>query len=80
LVKEGYLYVNFADANTPSGNIKNRMLNLTNEKTIQTTSPQIAKPANFILTKNDQAKFAVINGFLVDLSKENEFVGNTIGY
>lgn len=80
LVKEGYLYVSFTDANTPSGNIKNRLLNLTNEKTIQTTSPQIAKPANFILTKNDQAKFAVINGFLVDLSKENEFVANTIGY
>ena len=80
LVREGYLYVSFTDAKTPSGNIKNRLLNLTNEKIIQATTPQITKPANFILTKNDQAKFAVINGFWVDLSKENECIANTIGY
>lgn len=32
--------------------------------------------ANFFLTKNRQAKFAVINGFLIDLSKNLHFSGN----
>lgn len=80
LVREGYLYVSFTDANTSPGNIKNRLLNLTNEKIIQTTTPEIGKPANFILTKNNQPRFAVINGFWVDLSEEAKSVANTIEY
>lgn len=32
--------------------------------------------ANFFLTKNGQSKFAVINGFLIDLSKNLHFTGN----
>lgn len=32
--------------------------------------------ANFFLTKNGQTKFAVINGFLIDLSKNLHFTGN----
>ncbi len=36
--------------------------------------------ANFIIRKNDEVKYAVVNGFLVDIEKVNDWSGNTIVY
>jgi hypothetical protein len=36
--------------------------------------------ANFIIRKNDEVKYVVVNGFLIDMQKVNDWVGNTIVY
>jgi len=36
--------------------------------------------ANFIIRKNDEVNYVVINGFLIDIDKINEWNGNTIVY
>ncbi len=36
--------------------------------------------ANFIIKKNDEVKYAIVNGFLVDIEKVNDWSGNTIVY
>jgi len=36
--------------------------------------------ANFIIRKNDEVKYVVVNGFLIDIEKVNDWSGNTIVY
>ena len=36
--------------------------------------------ANFIIRKNDEVKYVVVNGFLIDMEKVNDWTGNTIVY
>ena len=36
--------------------------------------------ANFVIRKNDDVKYVVINGFLIDIEKVNDWNGNTIVY
>jgi hypothetical protein len=36
------------------------------------------EPANFIIRKNDDVKFVVVNGFIIDIEKVNDWSGNTI--
>jgi len=36
--------------------------------------------ANFIIRKNDEVKYAIVNGFLIDIEKVNDWSGNTIIY
>ena len=38
------------------------------------------EPANFIIRKNNEVKFAVVNGFLIDISQPDRWEGNSIIY
>lgn len=80
LVKQGFLYVKWTDGKSPLGPIKNRLLNLTNNTTVP-TSAGLGQSANFLLVKNEQPAFAVINGFLVDMAADTaKVLPNTMGY
>jgi hypothetical protein len=76
MVKQGFLLVKLTDKNNP--NTSNRLLQLTDKETIVSTNPELQKAANFILLENHKPRYAVINGFLVDLSKEPKVSNNII--
>jgi hypothetical protein len=76
LAQQGYLYVKITDRNNP--NTKNRILQLTENETIVNNNPETRKAANFILVENSKPRYAVINGFFVDLSKEPKVFHNII--
>lgn len=78
LVKEGFLYIKWSDEKVPTGVLKNRLLNITNEEKNEKETG-LGEPANFLLTKNGVAVYAVINGYLVDLSK-TATIPNAWGY
>ena len=80
LIKEGFLYVNFSDESTPRGAVKNRLLNLTANAVQSGTPIGLGQAANFILMRNNQPVFAVVNGFLIDLEKDAVALPNTFGY
>ncbi len=78
LIKKGCLFVKWNKETTPVAPIKNRMLNLTNAE--GPTSPSVSSPANFILAKKNKPKYAIINGYYIDLSGEAAPLLNTMGY
>jgi hypothetical protein len=80
LLKQGYLFVKFSDQKSPTGPVKNRLLNLTNSAVQNTEPVGLGQSANFILAASDKPVFAVINGFLVDLTKEVKALPNVYGY
>jgi hypothetical protein len=80
LVKEGYLYVKWTDTQSPAGPVSARFLNLTNAESGPLKSAGIGQQAQFILTKDGKPEFAVINGFVLNLSKEMQQVPNVFGY
>ncbi len=80
LIREGYLFVKWSDGKSPTGAIKNRLLNLTNssENPIQTAA--IGQSAQFLLTRDGKPVYAVVNGYKVDLNEPAKAPGNTYGY
>ena len=80
LIKEGYLFIKWSDAESPKGAIKNRLLNLTNNTENSVQEAGIGQPAQFLLTKGGKPVFAVINGYKVDLSLSAKVLLNTYGY
>ena len=80
LLKQGFLFVKFADKKSPTGPIKNRLLNLTNSSDENLQGMALGQPANFILSASNQPVFAVVNGFLIDLRKAIEVLPNVYGY
>ena len=80
LIKEGYLFVKWSDAESPKGAIKSRLLNLINNIENKVMEAGIGQAAQFLLTKDGKPVFAVINGFKVDLSLPAKVLLNTIGY
>ncbi len=80
LLKQGYLFVKFTDMKSPTGPIKNRLLNLTNNGNQDPHAIALGQSANFILSAANQPVFAVVNGFLIDLTKEIGALPNVYGY
>lgn len=78
LIKNGYLYVKWENESSPIGPIRDRLLNLTNKEMF--FEPVVTAPANFILVKDEKPMYAVINGFVIDLSVEAKPLINTMGY
>lgn len=79
LIKQGFLFVKWSDGKSPAGAMKNRLLNLTNNAGHQ-AKIGLGQYANFILSKDGMPVFAVVNGFLVNLSEDAKPVLNTMGY
>lgn len=80
LIKQGFLFVKFSDGASPSGPVKNRLLNLTNSQAGTVEPIGLGQAANFILAKDNKPVYAVINGFLIDLEGENDPLPNSYGY
>jgi hypothetical protein len=78
LIKKGILFIMLEEGQSPIGPIRNRMLNLTNAEQFQ--GPTISTPANFILVNKNKPKYAVVNGYLIDLSDKPVPLLNTMGY
>jgi hypothetical protein len=60
--------------------VKNHLLNLINamEEIPQVPRPGVA--ANFLLTRDNVPRYAVVNGFLIDLDKDAQSLPNAMGY
>lgn len=80
LIKEGYLFVKWSDGKSPTGAIKNRLLNLTNNSENQVQAAGIGQNAQFLLSRNGKPVYAVVNGYKVDLSQPAKVLSNTYGY
>lgn len=80
LIKQGFLFVKWSDAKSPTGAIKNRLLNLTNGKENQVQAAGIGQPAQFLLTKEGKPVIAVVNGYKVVLDEPAKVLSNTFGY
>lgn len=51
-----------------------------NRSSIKETKIKTEDPAHFIIRKNKEVKFAVVNGFLIDISQLDSWEGNSIIY
>lgn len=81
LLKQGYLYIRFSDQRSPTGPIKNRLLNLINGGSAGSHSIGLYQHPNFVLSPpGGRPAYAVVNGFLIDLNKEIKPLPNTYGY
>jgi hypothetical protein len=80
LIKEGYLFVKWTDGKSPTGAIKNRLLNLTNGHETPVQVAGIGQNAQFLLTKDGKPVYAVVNGYKVDLNQPAKVLSNTYGY
>ncbi len=61
----------------PEGRFSNLTINITYSDKIDTTI-NIDEPANFVLTKNGEIEYIVVNGFLQKVEKNRKFEGNGI--
>ncbi len=80
LYKQGYTNVLLSDGEF-SGEYSNLPFNIIIDGKNELNG--LIKPdaaANFIIRKNDEVKYAIVNGFLVDIEKVNDWSGNTIVY
>ena len=81
LIREGYLFVKLSDSAAPGGPIKDRLLNLTNQDNGPFKAAGIGQQAQFLLVKDGKPEAAVVNGYLIDLNKEEvPEVPNVFGY
>ena len=77
LIKSGYLFVKWKDGSSPVGPIKNRLVNLINDDRLLESTNE----ANFMLFDGNRPVYAIVNGFLVDLtSQTHAAVTNVMGY
>jgi hypothetical protein len=51
-----------------------------NQNTITDSKIKPEESPNFIITKNNEVKFVVVNGFLIDIEKAESWNGNSIVY
>lgn len=80
LIKEGFIFVKWSDGKSPTGAIRNRLLNLTNNTQNPIQTAGIGENAQFLLSKNGKLVYAVVNGYKVDLNAEAKVLPNTYGY
>jgi hypothetical protein len=80
LIKEGFLFVKWSDERPAAGAVYGALLNLTGNENVATQVAAPGQNANFLLARNNVPVYAVINGFLLDLSKPPGAVANTMGY
>lgn len=80
LVKQGYLFVKWSDAKSPTGPLMNRLLNLTNDNQSPVQFAGTGERAHFLVEKDGKPLYAVINGYKVDLAAEAKALPNSYGY
>ncbi|WP_159469311.1 M14 family zinc carboxypeptidase [Dyadobacter sp. 3J3] len=77
LLKEGYTYIK-TDLTSEGIFFTNLPLHILMDKAAPTSAPTFEDIPTFILTKNRAVKFAVVNGFLYDLSGEAPAFNNGV--
>lgn len=77
LLKEGYTYIK-TDLTSEGIFFTKLPLHILMDKSAPTSAPTFEDIATFILTQNGEVKFAVVNGFLYDLSMEAPFFYNGV--
>jgi hypothetical protein len=80
LIRQGFLFAKWTDGPSPRGMISNHLLNLINTPEEIPQDPRPGQSANFLLTRDNTPVFAVANGFLIDLAKDDQTIPNTMGY
>ncbi|HQT24458.1 MAG: hypothetical protein B7X86_15335 [Sphingobacteriales bacterium 17-39-43] len=80
LIREGYLFVKWTDAASPVGPLSARLLNLTNKATNTIQSASIGQQAQFLLSRDGKPVYALLNGYVLDLTKDVTAVPNVFGY
>jgi hypothetical protein len=80
LIRAGYLFVKWTDGTSPSGPLKARLLNLTNKETNTIQTASIGQQAQFLLSRDGKPVYAVLNGYVLDLTKDVTSVPNVFGY
>ena len=80
LIREGYLFVKWTDGTSPAGPLNARLLNLTNKATNTIQSASIGQQAQFLLSRDGKPVYALLNGYVVDLTKDVTAVPNVFGY
>ena len=80
LYKEGYINVILNDDNFKA-EYSNLPFNIIiSRKDITEGKIKTEEAPNFIIRKNNEVKFAVVNGFLIDIEKIDSWNGNSIIY
>ena len=80
LYQEGYTNVILSD-DLFEGEYSHLPFNIiSNEKVIPESKIKPEESPNFIITKDNEIKFVVVNGFLIDLGKVESWNGNSIVY
>lgn len=67
LLKQGYLYVQLAQA--PQNLLHNKLINIHVNSPVKPSSVGLGRSANLILEKDGVPRYAIVNGYLVDLEK-----------
>ena len=80
LIRAGYLFVKWTDGTSPSGPLKARLLNLTNKETNTIQTASIGQQAQFLLSRDGKPVYVVLNGYVLDLTKDVTSVPNVFGY
>jgi len=79
LLKEGYTYIKMSpDFNLSGVSVMPLPLHVLRNKPEPKSAPTFEDTATFTLTKNGEVKFAVVNGFIYDISVENPVFFNGI--
>ena len=79
LLTEGYTYIKMKpDHSSSAMSVTSLPLHILRSKTEPLSAPAFEDTATFILTKNAEPKFAVVNGFIYDLTSENPVFFNGI--
>lgn len=78
LYRDGYVNVQLNDEQAAAEYSKLPFNIILNQIDFNESEIKTEEPANFIIKKNDEIKFAVVNGFLIDVEKIDEWNGNSI--
>lgn len=79
LLKAGYTFIRMkADPSSATVSVTELPLHILRNKPEPSAAPTFEDTATFILTKNEEIKFAVVNGFIYDLSVEDTVFFNGI--
>jgi hypothetical protein len=70
LLKEGYLYAKCTDDQSLNDVVSGRILHLTNRDESPVQAAGIGQQAQFILFQDSKPRYAIIKGFVIDLTKE----------
>ncbi len=76
LLKNGYTYVRMEQLPALENDIKLPLNVISNSYKIPNFQLFVGERATFLLAKKGEIKFAVINGFLIDVNKKNNYFGN----
>lgn len=80
LYSEGYVNVILNDANLNSDYSIFPFNIILNGSDIKTFKIKTEEPANFVIRKNNEIKFVIVNGFLIDIADIGSWSGNSMVY